>query len=100
MPDTPFRDTARRLSERMDYISMSVGSDRARSHGWWRNVVEFGPWAGPSGTRVGPPTPEAVEGIAKLFGTTAERVNAMVAQDWYGVTQGAGPSMRVARLSA
>jgi hypothetical protein len=30
---------------------------------------------------------------------STERVNAMVAQDWYGVTQAAGPSMRVARLS-
>ncbi|HWO60569.1 MAG TPA: hypothetical protein VNO31_11110 [Umezawaea sp.] len=83
----------------MDYISMSVSSDRARSHGWWRNVVEFDPWDGPGETRVGPPTPEAIQGIAKLFGTTTERVSAMVAQDWYGVGQASGHSSRVARLA-
>lgn len=78
---------------------MSVHSDRARSHGWWRNVVEFGPWNGPGETRVGPPTPEAIQGIAKLFGTTTERVSAMVAQDWYQVGQTSGHSSRVARLA-
>ncbi|MEV4472828.1 hypothetical protein [Nonomuraea sp. NPDC049504] len=35
-----------------------------------------------------PPDPEAVFGIATLFATTPEQVNAMIAADWYGVTNG------------
>lgn len=85
MSKYPFRDTARDIARTKDYITMSVESDRARSHGWWRNVVEHGPWRGPGSSRVGPPDPEALPGIAKLFGTTPSQVAVMVAADWYGV---------------
>ncbi len=78
---------------------MSVGSDRVRSHGWWRNVVHYGAWNGPGDARVGPPTPEAVDGIAKLFGLDKSHVNAMIAEDWYGVAPTSGPSARVQRLA-
>ncbi len=64
---------------------MSVNSDRARSHGWWRNLVEHGAWGGPGATRVGPPDREALPGIAALFGTSEEQVAKMVAADWYDV---------------
>ncbi|MEV4106303.1 hypothetical protein [Nonomuraea sp. NPDC049695] len=47
--------------------------------------MEYGPWSGPGSTRVLPPDLEAIEGIAKLFGTTQGQVRAMVAADWYGV---------------
>ncbi|GAA3461049.1 hypothetical protein GCM10018963_30620 [Saccharothrix longispora] len=87
------------MAERMDYISMSIGCDRVRSHGWWRNVVVFGAWSGPGESRVAPPPPEAMTGIAKLFGTTEEHVKAMVAEDWYGVAPASGPSGRVQRLA-
>lgn len=70
-----------------DYIAMSVDSDRdrVRSHSWWKNLTEWGAWNGPGATRVGPPDPEALPGIAKLFATSVEQVAAMVAADWYGV---------------
>jgi len=100
MVEGPFREAARRIAvSGKDYISMSVLSDRARSHGWWRNVVEYGPWQGPGETRVGPPTPEAVHGIAKLFGTTPERVSEMIAADWYGVEKNSEFSARVKKLA-
>jgi hypothetical protein len=82
---TPFKDTAKQVNRKLDYVAMQVHSDGARSHGWWRNLVEHGAWAGPGRTRVGPPDLEALDGIAKLFGTTPEQVAAMVAADWYGV---------------
>jgi len=87
MTHTPFRDAARRLPEarQRDYAAMQVKSDRARSHGWWRNLVEYGAWSGPNATRVAPPDREALTGIAKLFETTEEHVAEMVAADWYGV---------------
>jgi hypothetical protein len=75
---------ARTLARQMDYVTMSVMCERARSHAWWKNLVEHGAWGGFSG-RVGPPDPEALAGIAKLFGTTEEQVAAMIAADWYGV---------------
>jgi hypothetical protein len=87
MTMTPFRDTAKKIYVELDrdYIAMQVGSNRARSHGWWRNLVEWGAWEGPGGTRVGPPTPESFEGIAKLFKTTVDEVRRMIAADWYGI---------------
>jgi hypothetical protein len=83
----------------MDFLDMSVGSDRARSHGWWRNIVEWGAWNGPGSGRVGPPDPEALPGIAKLFQTTEEQVAAMVAADWYGVHPDTEASARALSLS-
>ncbi|MFI1585775.1 hypothetical protein [Embleya sp. NPDC020630] len=82
----------------MDYIAMQVGCDRARSHSWWRNVVEYGPWKGPQG-RTGPPTPDEWDGIAQLFGTTRDQVRAMIAADWFGVQPGAEVSARVMKLA-
>jgi len=74
---------------------MQVHSDRARSHGWWRNLVEYGAWGGPQGSRVGPPDPEALVGIAKLFGTTPLHVAQMVAADWYRVfLKGTSPRLQ------
>src|SRR6266545_6985005 len=98
MTMTPFRDTASRISKRKDYITMSVDSNRARSHAWWKNLVEYGAWSGPGSTRVGPPDPEALAGIARLFGTSKEQVAAMVAADWYGVHPDAGLSARALNL--
>ncbi len=77
---------------------MSYESDRARSHGWWKNLVEHGAWGGRNGNRVGPPTPETLPGIAKLFGTTVEQVAAMVAADWYDVYPDADVSARALAL--
>jgi len=98
MSDSPFRDLAQEIARNSDYITMSVNSDRARSHGWWKNLVEYGAWAGPGTTRVGPPDPEALSGIAKLFGVTEDQVAAMVAADWYGVGSESELSARVLRL--
>ena len=61
--------------------------------------MEHGAWKGPNATRVGPPTPEALEGIAKLFKTSVEQVAAMVAADWYGVYPDADVSQWALRLS-
>jgi hypothetical protein len=98
MSETPFRDQAEKIARRKDYVAMSYESDRARSHGWWKNLVEYGAWKGPGSTRVGPPDPEALEGIAKLFGTTIDRVAAMVAADWYEVYPDAEISARALSL--
>lgn len=77
---------------------MSIECNRVRSHGWWRNMVEYGAWNGPGAGRVGPPDPEAVFGIATLFATTPEQVNAMIAADWYGVLPDKELSTRVMGL--
>ena len=100
MSSTPFRETARRLpeAEQRDYSAMQYKSDRARSHGWWRNLVEYGAWSGPGSTRVGPPDPDSIPGIAKLFGTTEEHVAAMIAADWYGVEPDGEMSAAALRL--
>lgn len=97
MKDKPFWATATIVASRMDYVSMQVNSDGARSHGWWRNLVENGPWGGKS--RVGPPGPEALPGIAKLFSTTPEQVAVMIAADWYGVHRDTAVSPRMLRLA-
>ena len=86
------------ISRSKDYLTMSVECDRARSHGWWKNLVEYGAWRGPGATRVGPPDPEALPGIAKLFGTTVEQVATMVAADWYEVHPDTAISARALRL--
>lgn len=101
MTDTPFWDKAKELARKMDYIDMQVKSDRARSHAWWRRMVEYGPWGGgrSSAGRVGPPEREAIPGIASLFDTTPERVAEMIAADWYGVESNVGVSARVLNLS-
>jgi hypothetical protein len=57
---------------------MSVECNRARSHGWWNDLVEYGAWHGPGATGVGPPDPEALDGIATLFGTSVEQVGDLV----------------------
>jgi len=96
---TPFRDTAARIAQDKGYLAMAVGSDGARSHTWWKRLVEYGPWQTRGYGRLGPPDPEALDGIAKLFGTTAEQVAVMVAADWYGVRPAADVSAHVRRLS-
>jgi hypothetical protein len=79
---------------------MDAESGRARSHGWWRRLVEHGPWGvGYSTGRVGPPDREALDGIAKLFGTSPTRVAEMVAADWYDVRTEMEVSDRVLNLS-
>jgi hypothetical protein len=99
MTETPFRDTAHKIARSMDFMTMSFNSGRARSHGWWRNLVEHGPWRGPGATRVGPPDPEALPGIARLFGTSEDQVRIMVAADWYGVHPNQDVSALARRLS-
>jgi hypothetical protein len=54
----------------------------------------------PHGSRVGPPTPEAIPGIAKLFNTTEEQVASMIAVDWYGVQAGAEVSAQAQKIAA
>lgn len=102
MSSTPFRDTAQQVADRLgsDYAAMQVHSDRARSHAWWRNVVNHGAWAGPAGTRVGPPDPESIPGIAQLFGTTEEQVQSMIAADWYGVVPDGSYTAQTQRIAA
>ncbi|NJP33730.1 hypothetical protein [Micromonospora thermarum] len=100
MADQPFREAAQRAYRRLnnDYIRMQVASDSARSHGWWRNLVEHGPWAGHSG-RTAPPSPEAIPGIAKLFRVTEDQVREMIAADWYGVQPDVNVSPRALQLA-
>lgn len=96
MSSTPFWDKTKQVAGSMDYTAMQVYSDNALSHGWWRRMVQYGPWGEGGGTgRVNPPSPERLAGIAKLFGTTEERVAEMIAEDWYGVHAGADVSARV-----
>jgi hypothetical protein len=99
MTETPFRDTATKIARTKNYVAMSYESGQVRSHGWWKNVVDYGPWKGPNGTRVGPPDPEALGGIAQLFGTSPDEVAAMVAVDWYGVHRDVDMSARAQRLA-
>lgn len=100
MSDTPFMDKAKELARSMGYPAMQVHSDDALSHAWWRRLVQYGPWGeGPKTGRVTPPSPERLEGIAKLFGTTPERVAQMIAADWYGVRRGIAVSDRVLNVS-
>ncbi|WP_157878502.1 hypothetical protein [Streptomyces chattanoogensis] len=99
MTSTPFRDTVRNLARTKDYILMQVECDKARSHSWWRNVVEHGAWKGPGTIRVGPPTPDELPGIAKLFGTSEAQVQAMIAADWYGIEPSGGLSPRVMNMA-
>src|SRR5689334_15908229 len=98
MTSTPFRDTAKKIAESKDYLAMSVGCDRARSHTWWKRLVEYGPWESRGYGRVGPPDREALAGIAKLFGTTPDQVATMIAADWYDVHPEAEVSTRALRL--
>jgi hypothetical protein len=100
MSGTPFWDKTRQLAQSMDYTAMQVYSDNALSHGWWRRMAQHGPWGEAPGTgRVNPPSPERLEGIAKLFGTTEQRVAEMIAEDWYEVHAGFDVSARVLNLS-
>jgi hypothetical protein len=102
MTDTPFLDKTKELAQSMGYIDMQVRSesDKAMSHAWWRRLVQDGPWGEGAGTgRVNPPGPERLDGIAKLFGTTPNRVAQMIAADWYGVQTAVGVSDRVLNLS-
>lgn len=98
MEFSPFREYARKVAAQMGYVAMQVHSDGARSHSWWKNLVDYGAWRGPGGTRVNPPPPEALPGIAKLFGLAEWQVAAMIAADWYGVVLPNAPSQLVARL--
>lgn len=98
-PLTPFRDIAAKIAQDKGYMAMAFGSDMARSHTWWKRLVEYGPWQTRGYGRLGPPDPEALDGIAKLFGTTAEQVAVMVAADWYGVRPTTDVSADVRRLS-
>ena len=100
MSDTPFRDTARKLSLGGNYARLQVKSDGARSFTWWRNLVEYGPWGGEYGPSVGPPKPDAVPGIAKLFRVSEQRVREMIAEDWFGVNHNADVSQRVMRIAS
>jgi len=99
MSDTPFQDMARKIAKKKSYVAMSYECDQVRSHGWWKNLVDYGPWKGPNHTRVNPPDPQSLTGIAKLFGTSAEEVAAMVAVDWYGVHRDVEMSARAQRLA-
>ncbi|MFJ9517828.1 hypothetical protein ACIRPK_06115 [Kitasatospora sp. NPDC101801] len=97
MTTTPFRDMAKKVASSSDYMTMQVRCQRARSHGWWRNVCEYGPWEGPSGSHTGPPKPYQFEGIARLFKVSTDQVARMVAADWYGVPLDGQVSDRASR---
>ncbi|MEU8061680.1 hypothetical protein [Microbispora bryophytorum] len=82
----PFRAMVRLLNARgLRFVDMEHQSRRARSSAWWNNMANYGAWRGPGDARTSPPDPEALEGIAKLFGVTHEEVRKMIAADWYGV---------------
>ncbi len=98
MTITPFRDKARQIAESSDYMTMQVRSQKARSHSWWRNVCEYGPWEGPNGTHTGPPTPAEFDGVAKLFKVSTDQVARMIAADWYGVPMNGPVSDRSSRV--
>lgn len=83
----------------MDWVVMSVNADQARSHSWLKNMAENGAWGSAGNGRVGPPTPEQFPGLAKLLGTTAEAVAAMVVADFYGVDTAGGHSARLQRIA-
>lgn len=88
------------IANSKDYLTMSVECGRARSHTWWKRFVEQGAWGeSPGYGRVGPPEPQALDGIARLFGTTRDQVAKMVAADWFGVHPETEVSTRVLRLS-
>jgi hypothetical protein len=79
---------------------MQVDCDDARSHTWWKRLVEDGAWGSRPGVgRVGPPEPDTLGPIANLFGTTPERVAEMIATDWYGVHNETQVSNRVQNMS-
>ncbi|QIK74114.1 hypothetical protein [Nocardioides piscis] len=101
MSTTPFQDAARDVARRTgdDYVRMQVDCEGARSHAWWRNLVRHGAWE-PAGSRVGPPTPEAIPGIAALFSTTEDQVARMIAADWYGVQSEAQASAQAQKIAA
>lgn len=101
MSSTPFQDAARDVARRTgdDYVRMQVDSEGARSHAWWRNLVRHGAWE-PAGSRVGPPTPEAIPGIAALFNTTEDQVARMIAADWYGVQSGSAVPAQAEKIAA
>lgn len=101
MTQTPFRDSLKKLnSAGKDWQAMSYESDKARSHSWFRNMVEYGAWGTTTnGARVGPPTPDEFKGLAKLLGTTADQIASMVVADFYGVDTGDGFSARMQRLA-
>lgn len=83
----------------MDWVVMSVKADQARSHSWMKNMVENGAWGKAGTSRVGPPTPDAFAGLAKLLGTSEDAVASMIAADFYGVGDSGGYSARVQRLA-
>jgi hypothetical protein len=100
MTKTPFQDSLQQLNRSgKDWVTMSVEADRARSHSWLKNMAEQGAWGSTGGGRVGPPTPDEFGGLAKLLGTTADQVAAMVVADFYGIDSGAGFSARVQRIA-
>ncbi len=100
MTKTPFRDTAKGLARTKGYLRMQIECDDARSHTWWKRLVEDGPWGGRAGYgRVAPPERDTVGPIAVLFGTTPERVAEMIATDWYGVHAEVEVSDRVRNMS-
>lgn len=81
----------------MRLVDMQNGCNDARSSAWWNNLIRYGAWNGPGTTRVSPPPPEAINGIADLFGVTPEEVNRMIAADWYDVQPAPEFSPRVRR---
>lgn len=101
MTKSPFRDSLKKLhSAGKDWQAMSYESNKARSHSWFRNMVEYGAWGmTTNGARVGPPTPDEFKGLAKLLGTTPDQIASMVVADFYGVDTGDGFSARMQRLS-
>jgi hypothetical protein len=86
MRTQPFRDRAVELSLRMRYQDMAAGCEDARSMAWWNNLVRFGAWGGPG--HLSPPSDVEIPRIAKFFGRSEDQLRAMIAADWYGVSQG------------
>src|SRR5258706_15872904 len=99
MKSNPFLDRPTEIARSKAYTTMSIDSGKARSHTWWRRLVENGPWGPDIGFRVTPPPPEAIKGIAKLFHTSPNRVREMIAADWYEVPPRSDVSPRALNLS-
>jgi hypothetical protein len=78
----PFTDRVNylRLERKYRYQDLVTRSDEARSSAWFNNLCNSSnPWV------VGPPTLDAIPGLARLFEVSEARVSAMIAEEWYGV---------------
>jgi hypothetical protein len=76
----PFTSRLERLRQRATLSDLARRSGLVRSTSWFQKLCTHSdPWS------VHPPDRDAIVGLATLLSTTTERVNAMVAREWYGI---------------